>query len=138
MVDFRVSEFNTYTHYISTKQAIDKFVSFFKEHGAERIILVAHPFHLFFIKLLIKSGAWKIKGIAIDYKYDKLMKQVPYDQPSGNVQWWTRDPISFTAYLIKTFFTNNTVREENQKNTAPHMVEPSLPGGALSFPKTVG
>ncbi len=29
------------------------------------------------------------------------MKHIPYDRTPGNIQWWTRSPFAFIAYLIR-------------------------------------
>lgn len=106
-INLLVSRFeNRDTDYVSTKYVLDKSIAFFKEHGVKRVIFVAHPLHLFFINLLVKTGIWKVDGMKIDHQYDKVMKTVPYDRSPGNVQWWTRNPVAFVAYMAKAFVTN--------------------------------
>lgn len=100
-----VSQFDDRAGYVDTKMVLDKSIEFLTENDAERVILVGHPLHLFFIKLLIKMDVWKIGNIRVDSQYDKLMKSIPYDQSPGNVQWWTRNPVVFVAYMAKALVT---------------------------------
>lgn len=104
-VGLLVSRFGTSTHYVDTKKVFDEGIAFFKKHDVERVILVGHPINLFFIKLLIESGAWNVDGITIDHQYDKSMKAVPYDKSPGNVQWWTRNPVAFIVYMTEALLT---------------------------------
>lgn len=93
------------THYIDTKGVLDKSMEYFVHRDVERVVLVAHPLHLFFIKFLIKMKFWDIGDLVIDHQYDWMMKQVPYDRSKTNVQRWTRGPIRFVGYLVKAFVT---------------------------------
>lgn len=93
------------THYIDTKGVLDKSMEYFVREDIQRIVLVAHPLHLFFIKFLIKMKFWDTGDLVIDHQYDWMMKQVPYDRSKTNVQRWTRGPIRFVGYLVKAFVT---------------------------------
>lgn len=100
-----LSEFSTDTHYLTTRQVLESGVEAALTAKADRLVLVAHPLHLFFIKLLIKSGAWKTGGLPVDHQYDKLMRAVPYDRSPGNIQWWTKGPLRFITYLARAAAT---------------------------------
>ena len=105
-VGFPVSRFGSKaTHYITTKYMLDEGVAYFKACGAERVIFVGHPLHLFFINLLVKTGVWDVEGMTVDHQYDKMMKTVPYDKSAGNIQWWTRNPFAFIVYMTEALFT---------------------------------
>jgi len=105
-ISLLVSRFeNRGTDYVSTKYVLDESIAFFKAHGVKRVIFVAHPLHLFFINLLVKSGIWKVDDIKIDHQDDKRLKTIPYDRSDGNVQRWTRGPIRFVIYLAKALVT---------------------------------
>jgi len=106
-VDFTASEFNSPTHYISTKDVMDSSLAFFKQQGVYRVIFVAHPFHLLFIRLLIKADVWKVEDVKIDYQYNKLLRMIPYDRSEGNIQWWTGNPVTFVTYLVKAQLTKS-------------------------------
>lgn len=93
------------THYIDTKGVLDKSMEYFVREDIQRVVLVAHPLHLFFIKFLIKMKFWDTRDLVIDHQYDWMMKQVPYDRSKTNVQRWTRGPIRFVGYLVKAFVT---------------------------------
>jgi len=93
------------THYIDTKGVLDKSMEYFVRRDVERVVLVAHPLHLFFIKFLIMTKIWDAGDLAIDHQYDGMMREVPYDRSKTNVQGWTRGPIRFVGYLAKAFVT---------------------------------
>jgi len=105
-ISLLVSRFeNRNTDYVSTKYVLDESIAFFQSHGVKRVIFVAHPLHLFFINLLVRSGIWKVGGIKIDHQDDKRLKTIPYDRSAGNVQKWTRNPVAFAAYMVKALVT---------------------------------
>jgi hypothetical protein len=99
-ISLLVSQFgDEETHYIETKTVLDKSIAFFKEKDVDRIVLVGHPLHLFFINLLVSTGVWKVGDLKIDHQYDGLMKTVrTIDQqvtssrgretPSGSLPTW--------------------------------------------------
>ena len=104
--DFWVSTFrDSETHYINTKGVLDRSLEYFQSEGVTRVIMIAHPFHLVFIRLLIAARLWKVEGVRLDWSYVKELSYIPYDKSAGNVQWWTRGPFVFTAYLFKTLLT---------------------------------
>lgn len=104
--DFRVSDYNDpKTHYIDTKGVLDASLQFFKSQDVKRVILVAHPFHLLFIRLLLATKLWRIGTVTVDTSYNKRLSVIPYDKSSGNRQSWTRGPFMFLIYLLKTLLT---------------------------------
>ena len=106
LADFWVSVYqDTDTHYIDTKGVLDRSLKFFKSKGVTRVIIIAHPFHLFFIRLLIALRLWKVGKVQLDWSYNRELSVIPYDKSEGNVQSWTRGPFVFIAYLFKTLLT---------------------------------
>lgn len=104
--DHEVSSFNDpATHYINTKDALYGSLEYFKRNNIQRVIILAHPLHLWFIRHLIGFNIWRVEGFTFDRSYDKLLSKVPYDKSQGNHQWWTRGPVVFVTYLIKTLIT---------------------------------
>lgn len=102
---FCASKFGGSTQYVDTKTVFDESVRYFKHQGVDRVIFVAHPLHLFFINLLMKTGRWSVDRLTIDDQYTKGMRHIPYDTSEGNTQWWTKGPIVFVLYLAKTLLT---------------------------------
>lgn len=104
--DFIVSHYDDpATHYIDTKGVFDASLGFFKSQGVRRVVLVAHPFHLLFIRLLIATKLWSIGEFQLDTTYNNSMASIPYDKSPGNRQKWTRGPVVFVAYLLKALLT---------------------------------
>ena len=104
--DVRVSEFGSpATHYIDTKGVLDSSIRAFAEHGVQRLVFVAHPLHLFFIRLLVATKIWSIGNATVVNEYHSQMQSIPYDTSPGNRQSWTRGPFVFIAYLAKTLVT---------------------------------
>lgn len=103
--DFCASKFGGDTHYVDTKTVFNASMQYFKGQGVDRVIFVAHPLHLFFIHLLVETGGWYIDGLVVDHQYAKTMRHIPYDTSEGNVQWWTKGPLSFILYLAKVLLT---------------------------------
>lgn len=102
---YQVSHFEQETHYVSTKEALDASLKYFRQQGVDEVIFVAHPFHLKIIRLLIDIGVWKLPGFTVNRRYDLLMRGISYDQSSENIQWWTRGPLVFVTYLVKSLLT---------------------------------
>lgn len=102
---FCVSKVKGDTRYVDTKMVFDEGVKYLKSQGVKRVIFVAHPLHLFFINLLVKTGRWSTDGLTTDGQYAKGMRHIPFDTSEGNTQWWTKGPLVFVFYLAKTFLT---------------------------------
>lgn len=104
--DLQVSAYgDPETHYIDTKGVLDASLKYFRQRNVKRVILVGHPFHLWFIRLLIATKLWRIGAVQLDTRYDERMIAVPYDRSPGNRQSWTRGPVVFVAYLVKALLT---------------------------------
>ena len=83
--------------YIDTQYVLSQGLAFLRERGVSKVILVAHPLHLFVIKLFIKLGLWNTDGFTfIDYP----MGSVGFDSSKENTQWWTRSWWQFLTYLV--------------------------------------
>ena len=93
------------THYIDTKGVLDRSLKYFQSKGVTRVIILAHPFHLFFIRLLITMRLWKVGKVQLDWSYSRELNFIPFDKSEGNVQSWTRGPFVFVAYLFKALLT---------------------------------
>jgi hypothetical protein len=104
--DFVVSTFgDSETHYINTKDVLDASLKHFGSRNVTRVVLVGHPLHLFFIRLLIATKRWDTGDVKLDWKYRRRMSNIPYDTSPGNQQAWTRGPIVFIAYLFRALLT---------------------------------
>jgi len=121
--DFLVSEYDDpETRYIDTLGVIKKSLDIFEQLDVTRIIIVAHPLHMVFIRLLISTKIWKVGDVKVDWSYGSNMKVIPYDKSLGNQQSWTRGPFVFIAYLFKTLFTGKHGNWTFQ-NTPPESVQ---------------
>jgi hypothetical protein len=104
--DFQVSDYNDpKTHYIDTKGVLNASLQYFKGHDVKRVILITHPFHLLFIRLILATKLWRIGTVKLDTSYNKRLSAIPYDKSSGNRQPWTRGPFAFLIYLLKILLT---------------------------------
>jgi len=102
---FEVSHFEDDPNYIKTKDVIIRSVRYFKQNGAQRLIIVAHPLHRPFIEAFIRLRLYKIDGLRLNTWYNSLMARIPYDRTPGNEQWWTRNGFLFIVYLVRSVFT---------------------------------
>ncbi len=98
-----VSEFRTTTHYVKTKQVLDESLTYFKENGVNKIIIVAHPLHRALIMTLIRTQIWPVGTLrrSQTQRFKVWMGKIPYDRSPGNLQRWTRNPFAFILYVVR-------------------------------------
>ncbi len=107
--------------YLSSQDVINKAVELFREKNINSVVVVANPFiHLDLVKSLLNKEA----GLRVlDYK----IEPVGFDSSPLNLQWWSKGPVQFTAYLaIQAFgkLTGRNLRGIGGKkpavSTSPH------------------
>jgi len=87
-------------HYVTTEEVFAESLAYFKSVGVSEVVIVAQPLHLLVIRRAMKG--WSIDpSFHFTRAYDRLMRRIPFDRSSGNVQWWTRGPIRFVTYLVR-------------------------------------
>lgn len=98
--DNLVSGFKAESHYVTTQQVFDRSLAYFKSVGVMEIVIVAQPMHLMAIRLAMKG--WDIDpSFHFSKEFDKLLRDIPFDDSEGNEQNWTRGPLRFGAYLVR-------------------------------------